>query len=57
MNAYELNSKIGSIARIAICKSLGIEHTDIYKVVKSIGFDGIVITKDGKEYILTLKKK
>jgi hypothetical protein len=57
MNPYELNGKIGSVARIAICKSLNIEPTEIYKVVKSIGFDGIVTTKEGKEYILILKEK
>jgi len=57
MNSWKLNSIAAHIFRISVCKSLGIEHTEIYKEIKEIKPGGIIITKDGKEYILELKEK
>ena len=57
MNAWKLNSMVGHVCRLAICKGLGIEHTRIYKEIKDIKVNGTIITKDGKEYELVLKEK
>ena len=49
----------GHIARRAICKGLGIEHTRIYKDVANVTSDGVITTKEvngieGKKYKLIL---
>jgi len=56
MNSYKLNGRAGHLTRQAICKELGIPHTEIYKVVKDIGSNGIIYTKDGKKYKLKLNE-
>ncbi len=56
MNAWRLNGIVGTVARIAICQSLGIQHNDIYKEVKNISVNGIIETKDGKKYKLELNE-
>lgn len=53
MNACKFNGMIGCLARTAICKHLQINHTLIYKKVKSID-NKKVVTDDGKVYELTL---
>lgn len=45
----------GHLTRSAICKSLNIHHTEIYKVVKSVHGDTIE-TQEGKKYELILKE-
>ena len=55
MNSWKLNGIAGHLARTAINKGLAIHHTEIYKVVKSIDYDGIIETHDGKKYKLTLE--
>jgi hypothetical protein len=57
MNAYKLNGIVGHICRQAVCKELKIHHTDIYKEVRDIDFNGTITTKDGKKYELVLKEK
>lgn len=54
MNSWKLNGIAGHTTRFAICKGLGIPHTDIYKTVKNISPGGIIETKDGKKYKLVL---
>jgi hypothetical protein len=62
MNAYKLNGHAGHYFRSAVCKSLNIPWTDIYKTVKSVttgihtNDPTIVETKDGKKYELILKE-
>jgi hypothetical protein len=62
MNAYKLNSNAGIYFRLAVCKSLNIHWTDVYKTIKSVtpGYNDndptIVETKDGKKYELILKE-
>jgi len=62
MNAYKLNGHAGHYFRSAVCKSLNIHCTDIYKTIKSVttGYNvndpTIVETKDGKKYELILKE-
>ena len=56
MNSWKLNGIAGHLTRQAICKSLNIQNTEIYKIVKSIDNDGIIETTDGKKYQLKLKK-
>ena len=56
MNSWKLNGIAGHLTRQAICKSLNIQPTEIYKIVKSIDNDGIIETTDGKKYQLKLKK-
>ena len=56
MNSWKLNGIAGHLTRQAICKSLNIQHTEIYKIVKSIDDEGIIETTDGKKYQLKLKK-
>ena len=46
----------GHLTRAAINRGLGIHHTEIYKVVKSIGNDGTIETHDGKKYKLKLEE-
>ena len=55
MNSYRLNCIIAGAARYSICKFLGIEHAAIYREVKNITPSGIVTTKDGKKYQITLE--
>ena len=57
MNAWKLNGIVRHVCRQAICKGLGLHHTNIYKEIKNIKVDGTIITKDGKEYELVLKEK
>jgi len=56
MNSWKLNANAGTYFKRAICKSLGIDHTDIYWAVKSISDDGTINTRDGKKYKLQLKE-
>ena len=56
MNSYKLNGRAGHYFRQAVCKGLGIEHTEIYKKVKDISSDGTIITKEGKRYKLKLEE-
>lgn len=56
MNSYKLNGIVGHTCRAAICESLEINHTDIYKVVKSISPNGIIETVDGTKFKLKLEK-
>ena len=55
MNSYKLNGMAGHLARTAINEGLGIHHTEIYKVVKSIDNSGIIETHEGKKYKLVLE--
>ena len=54
MNAYRFNGMAGWLTRLAICKSLGIPNTLIYKKVKSVFPDGKLLMDNGKIYELTL---
>lgn len=54
MNAYRFNGMAGWLTRLAICKSLGIPNTLIYKKVKYILPDGMLLMDDEKVYELTL---
>jgi hypothetical protein len=56
MNSYKLNGIAGHHFRMAVCKKLGINHTEIYKEVKHIDNNGIIITKDDRKFELTLKQ-
>ncbi len=56
MNAYKLNGQAGHHFRVAVCKKLNIRGTEIYKAVKDISRDGVILTKDGKKYKLELKE-
>ena len=56
MNSWKLNGMAGHLTRAAINRGLGIHHTEIYKVVKSIGNDGTIETHDGKKYKLKLEE-
>lgn len=50
MNSWKLNGIAGHITRSAICKGLNIPYKDIYKTIKSIEQDNIIVTKEGKRY-------
>lgn len=56
MNSYKLNGIAGHLTRQAICKGLQIHHTEIYKVIKDIGRDGTIRTKDGRGFKLNLEQ-
>ena len=56
MNSWKLNGMAGHLARQAICRGLGIHHTEIYKIVKSVSNDGVIETHEGKKYKLTLEE-
>jgi DNA-binding IclR family transcriptional regulator len=56
MNSWKLNGIAGHLTRQAIIKKLNINNTEIYKTVKSIDYNGIIETKEGKKYVLVLKK-
>lgn len=56
MDSWKLNGQAGHHYRQAICKALKIPHTDIYKTVKDIDRNGIITTKDGKQFIMELKE-
>jgi hypothetical protein len=56
MNSWKLNGIAGHLTRQAISKSLKIHHTEIYKTVKIVHFDGTIETKEGKKYQLELKE-
>ena len=55
MNSYRLNGMAGHFFRRAICKHFGIKHTEIYKHVKDMSGDYIIM-KDGSKYVLLLGK-
>jgi hypothetical protein len=55
MNSYKLNGIIAGAARISICRYLKIKYNTLYKEIKNITPDGIVITRDGQHYLLTLE--
>jgi len=54
MNSYKLNSKAGHYYRKAICEGLNIPHREIYKTVMDISRDGIIITKDDRQFKVKL---
>jgi hypothetical protein len=54
MNSYKLNGQAGHYYRKAICEGLNIPHTEIYKTVMDISLDGIITTKDGKQFKVKL---
>ena len=56
MNSWKLNSHIGHHARVAICKSLKMQHTSIYRTVKDIDKNGTITIYNGKKYQLELKE-
>ena len=57
MNAWKLNGHSGAMFRAAICESLDIPLTEVYKAVKSIDpKDRTIETKDGSKYRLRLQK-
>ena len=56
MNSWKLNSMSNWLVRKAVSKFFNIHFTDVYKTVKSLEKDGIIVTKDGKKYELTLKE-
>lgn len=56
MNSYRFNGLAGHFTRLAICEGLNINHTEIYKIVKSLSADGTITTKDGKKYKLKLEE-
>jgi hypothetical protein len=56
MNSWKLNGIAGHIARIAICKSLKMEHASLYRSVKNIDNNGIITIYNGKKYELILKE-
>lgn len=56
MNSWKLNGIAGHHFRQAVCKSLDITFTEIYRTIKFIDKDGIIQTKDGKKYQLKLEE-
>ncbi len=56
MNAYKLNGQAGHHYRKMIWKHLGIPSTDIYKVVKDIENNGVIILHDGRKFKPTLNE-
>ena len=56
MNSYRLNGMAGHLTRQAIIKGLNITPTELYKTVKSIDNNGIIILHDGRKFKLELKK-
>lgn len=54
MNSWKLNGIAGHVTRLAIIKKLNINKSEIYKKVKSMDINGIIITDDGKKYKLEL---
>lgn len=56
MNSWKLNSIAAHVFRQSVCRSLAINHMDIYKTLKDVNLYGIIETKDGKKYQLVLKE-
>jgi hypothetical protein len=56
MNSYKLNGQAGHHFRTAICKFLGIHHTEIYKTVKDIDRNGVIELKDGRKFKIVLEE-
>jgi regulatory protein YycI of two-component signal transduction system YycFG len=56
MNPYRLNGISGYHFRKAVCEGLKIEHIEIYRTIKNISIEGIIITKDDRKYKLELKE-
>ena len=56
MNSWKLNSTIGHHARVAICKSLKMEHESLYRAVKDIDNKGIITIYNNKKYEFVLKE-
>ena len=56
MNSYKLNGQAGHHYRKTICEGLNIPHTEIYKTVMDISRDGIIITKDGRQFKVKLEE-
>ena len=54
MNSYKLNGQAGHHYRRAIWKGLNIPPSQIYKTVMSISNDGVITTKDGKQFKIKL---
>ena len=56
MNAYKLNGHSGHYYRRIICEHLNIPHTEIYKTVKNVQGDGIIVLHDGRKFKPELKE-
>lgn len=57
MNSWKLNGMAGSMFRRAVCKSLGIKHSEIYKKVKKMSYnEGLIELHDGRKFVLELKE-
>lgn len=54
MNAYHYHGQAGRFLTNAIAKGLGIAYSNVLKVVKELHNGGVIETKDGKKYQLTL---
>jgi len=54
MNSYKLNGRAGGWYRKAICEGLNIPHKEIYKTLMDISRDGIITTKDGRQFKVKL---
>ena len=54
MNAYKLNGIASHVTRQAIADGLQIMPSEIYKKVKSISTDGIIVTDDSKKFKIVL---
>jgi hypothetical protein len=56
MNAYKLNSTANYHLRMAICKWLDINFSEVYKTVESINNDQTIKLKDGRKFKLKLEE-
>jgi hypothetical protein len=56
MNSWKLNGVAGHLARRAIVKGLNITFCQLYKTVKTVTNENVIITQDGSKYCLTLTK-
>ena len=56
MNAWKLHGKAGYQFTLAVCRGLKIPVSDIYKALVDVEYDGTIIAKNGKKYILELKE-
>ena len=56
MNSWKLNGIAGHLTRQIIIESLNIIPTQIYKIVKSIDNNGIIVLHDGRKFKLKLEE-
>ena len=54
MNSYKLNGMAGHLTRQAIMKALDISPSQLYKTIKSIDNNGIILLHDGRKFKLEL---